>query len=40
MADSVTSTYAGEAAGEYVAAALLSPKSLDGMTVKPNVKKN
>jgi len=39
MADSVTSTYAGEAAGEYVAAALLSPKSLDGMTVKPNVKK-
>lgn len=37
MADSVTSTYAGQAAEEYVAAAVLSPKSLEGLTVKDNV---
>ena len=38
MADSITSTYAGEAAGGYIRAAVLAPKSLDGMTVKPNIK--
>jgi len=38
--DSLTTSYSGEAAGEYVAAALLSGKTLsDGaITIKPNVK--
>lgn len=37
---SITSTYAGEFAGEYIAAALLSGSTIDngGITVKPNVK--
>lgn len=37
---SVTSTYAGEAAGKYIAAALLSAKTLDSeaVTIMPNVK--
>tara|TARA_R110000744_G_scaffold373058_1_gene485059 strand:+ start:801 stop:1778 length:978 start_codon:yes stop_codon:yes gene_type:complete len=37
---SVTSTYAGEAASDYIAAALLSAKTLDNqlITIKPNVK--
>ena len=37
---SVTSTYAGEAAGKYIAAALLSAKTLDqeAVTIMPNVK--
>jgi hypothetical protein len=36
----ITTTYAGEFAGEYIAAALLSGVTLDngGITVKPNVK--
>jgi len=38
--DTITSTYAGEFAGKYISAALLSGKTLaDGaITVKPNVK--
>lgn len=37
---SVTSTYAGEFAGKYIAAALLSAKTLDNgyITIQPNVK--
>ena len=37
---SVTSTYSGEAAGKYIAAALLSAKTLDSeaVTIMPNVK--
>ena len=37
---SITSTYAGEAAADYIAAALLSAKTLDNqsITIKPNVK--
>ncbi len=37
---SITSTYAGEFAGEYISAALLSGATIDngGITVKPNVK--
>jgi hypothetical protein len=37
---SITSTYAGEFAGQYIAAALLSGATLNngGMTIKPNVK--
>ena len=37
---SITTTYAGEFAGEYIAAALLASPTLDqeGITVKPNVK--
>jgi len=37
---SVTSTYAGEAAGKYIAAALLSAKTLEqeAITIMPNVK--
>ena len=37
---SVTSTYAGEAAGKYIAAALLSAKTLDqeAVSIMPNVK--
>ena len=36
----ITTTYAGEFANEYVAAALLSGATLDngGITVKPNIK--
>ena len=36
----ITTTYAGEFAGEYIAAALLSAPTLDqeGVTIKPNVK--
>jgi hypothetical protein len=36
----ITSTYAGEFAGEYIAAALLSASTIDGggITVKPNIK--
>ncbi len=38
--NTITSTYAGEFAGKYIAAALLSGKTLnDGaVTIKPNVK--
>lgn len=38
----ITTTYAGEFAGEYIAAALLSASTLDGglITVKPNVQKS
>ena len=38
--NSITTTYAGEFAGEYISAALLSGVTLDkgGITVKPNVK--
>ena len=38
--NSITTTYAGEFAGEYISAALLSGSTLDngGITVKPNVK--
>ena len=38
--ETITTTYAGEFAGEYIAAALLSGKTLnDGaITIKPNVK--
>jgi len=37
---SITTTYAGEFAGEYISAALLSGSTIDngGITVKPNVK--
>jgi hypothetical protein len=37
---SITTTYAGEFAGQYIAAALLSGKTLSegGVTVKPNIK--
>lgn len=37
---SITTTYAGEAAGEYISAALLSGSTIEngGITVKPNVK--
>tara|TARA_B110000285_G_scaffold203670_1_gene239956 strand:+ start:1456 stop:2394 length:939 start_codon:yes stop_codon:yes gene_type:complete len=37
---SITTSYAGEAAGEYISAALLSGSTIDngGITVKPNVK--
>ena len=37
---SITSTYAGEFAGQYIAAALLSAKTLDNkyVTIHPNVK--
>ena len=37
---SITTTYAGEFAGQYVAAALLEANTLaqGGITVKPNVK--
>tara|TARA_X000001382_G_scaffold23410_1_gene14282 strand:+ start:166 stop:1098 length:933 start_codon:yes stop_codon:yes gene_type:complete len=38
--NSITTTYAGEFAGEYISAALLSGNTLDngGITIKPNVK--
>ena len=38
--NSITTTYSGEFAGEYISAALLSGSTLDngGITVKPNVK--
>jgi len=37
---SITSTYAGEFAGQYISAALLSASTIEngGITVKPNVK--
>ena len=37
---SITTTYAGEFAGEYISAALLEGSTLSGggLTVKPNVK--
>ena len=37
---SITTTYAGEFAGKYVSAALLSADTLEGggITIKPNVK--
>ena len=37
---SITTTYAGEFAGDYISAALLSGVTIDngGITVKPNVK--
>lgn len=37
---SITTSYAGEAAGEYISAALLSGSTIDngGITVKPNIK--
>ena len=37
---SITTTYAGEFAGEYISAALLSANTLEngGITIKPNVK--
>ena len=37
---SITSTYAGEFAGKYISAALLSGVTLDrgGIEIKPNVK--
>ena len=37
---SITTTYAGEFAGEYIAAALLSGVTLSqgGVTIKPNIK--
>ena len=37
---SITTTYAGESAGQYISAALLSGSTIDngGITVKPNVK--
>ena len=37
---SITTTYAGEFAGKYIAAALLSANTIEGggITVKPNVK--
>ena len=37
---SITSTYAGESAGQYISAALLSGSTIKngGITVKPNVK--
>ena len=37
---SITTTYAGESAGEYISAALLSGSTIEngGITVKPNVK--
>jgi len=40
MTDPISSSYAGEFAGKYISAALLSGKTLnDGaITVKPNVK--
>ena len=38
--DTITTTYAGEFAGDYIAAALLSGNTLanGGITIKPNVK--
>lgn len=40
MATSITTTYAGEFAGKYISAALLSADTLEGggITIKPNVK--
>ena len=40
MSVSITSTYAGEFSGKYIAAALLSASTLDrgGITIMPNVK--
>jgi len=40
MAESITTTYAGEFAGKYISAALLSADTIEGgfITVKPNVK--
>jgi hypothetical protein len=40
MATSITTTYAGEFAGKYISAALLSASTIEngGITVKPNVK--
>ena len=40
MATSITTTYAGEFAGKYISAALLSAETIEGggITVKPNVK--
>ena len=37
---SITSTYSGESAGQYISAALLSGSTIEngGITVKPNVK--
>ena len=37
---SITTTYAGEFAGEYISAALLSGSTIEngGLTVKPNIK--
>lgn len=37
---SITTTYAGEFAGEYISAALLSGNTLNngGITIKPNIK--
>jgi hypothetical protein len=42
MATSITTTYAGEFAGKYISAALLSADTIEGggITVKPNVKKD
>ena len=36
----ITTTYAGQFAGKYISAALLSPSTIDngGVTVLPNVK--
>lgn len=35
----ITTTYAGEFAGEYIAAALFSASTIDdgGLTIKPNI---
>lgn len=40
MAESITTTYAGEFAGKYISAALLSADTIEGggITIKPNVK--
>ena len=37
---SITTTYAGESAGQYIAAALLSADTIDKglITIKPNIK--
>ena len=37
---SITTTYAGESAGQFISAALLSGSTLEagGVTIKPNVK--
>ena len=42
MALTITSTYAGEFAGKYIAAALLSGSTIDngGIEIMPNVKYN
>ena len=40
MAETITTSYAGEFAGKYISAALLSADTIEGggITVKPNVK--